>query len=224
MGEMVTLKAADGHTLDAWRADPAGTPKGGVVIGMEIFGITDHTRRLSGSFADAGYAAIAPALFDRLERNSVLGYDGEDLAKGRAMKDQVRDEWLLADIQAAVEAVASAGKVGMVGYCFGGYVAWIAGTGLDSLACSVALYGGGIAQKTDLQPNCPMQFHFGDKDHAISMADVQTIRDAHPDIPSYVYDDAAHGFCTDDHEGAYNPAASARAHERILAFLEQNVG
>lgn len=224
MGAMVRLEAADGHTLDAWRADPAGTPRGAVVIGMEIFGITDHTRRLSDSFADAGYAAIAPALFDRLERNSVLGYAGEDYAKGRALKDQVKDEGLLADIQAAVDAVAAAGKVAMVGYCFGGYVAWIAGTGLDSLACAVALYGGGIAQKTDLRPNCPMQFHFGDKDHAISLGDVQTIRDAHPDIPSYVYDDAAHGFCTDDREGAYNPAAAARAHERIYAFLAQNVG
>ena len=221
---MVALEAADGHTLDAYRADPSGTPKGAVVIGMEIFGITDHTRRLSDSFAAAGYTAIAPALFDRLERNSVLGYEGEDYARGRAMKDQVEDAWLLADIGAAVDAVAATGKVAMVGYCFGGYVAWIAGTGLDSLACSVALYGGGIAQKVELQPNCPMQFHFGDRDHAISMADVQIIRDAHPDIPSYVYDDAAHGFCTDDRAGAYNPAAASRAHERIYGFLAQNVG
>lgn len=224
MGSDVTLTTADGHTLDAYRADPDGAPKGGVLVIMEIFGLTPHMRRLTDSFAAAGYAAIAPAMFDRIEKNVLLAYEGEDYAKGRAMKDQVKDEWLRADCQAAADAVASAGKVGLVGYCFGGYVAWIAGTGLDSLACSISLYGGGVAQKSDLQPKCPMQFHFGDKDHAISMAHVQTIRDAHPDIPSYVYDDAAHGFCTDDREGAYNPDACARAHERTFAFLAHNVG
>jgi|ABEF01.1.fsa_nt_gi carboxymethylenebutenolidase len=224
MGSNVTLTAADGHALDAYRAEPEGASKGGLVVIMEIFGLTAHMLRLTDSFAAAGYTAIAPAMFDRLEKNINLTYEGEDYAKGRAMKDQVKDEWLRADCQAAADAVADAGKVGLVGYCFGGYVAWIAGTGLDSLACSISLYGGGVAQKSDLQPKCPMQFHFGDKDHAITLAHVQTIRDAHPDIPSYVYDDAAHGFCTDDREGAFNPRACKRATGRILDFLAQNVG
>ena len=224
MGEMVTLTAADGHSLSAWRADPAGTPKGAVIVGMEIFGITDHVKRLTDSYAAKGYTAIAPALFDRLEPGSVLGYDGNDYAKGRALKDQVDDDGILADVQACADAVASAGKVGVVGYCFGGYVAWITGTGLDSLACSVVLYGGGIAQKADMQPKCPMQMHWGDKDRNITMGHVQAIREAHPDIPSYVYDDAAHGFCTNDREGAYNPGACERAHERIFAFLGEHLG
>ena len=224
MGKMIELTAADGHALDAYRADPSGTPKGGVVIIMEIFGLTPHMKRLTDSFADKGYAAIAPAMFDRFEKNLCLAYEGDDYAKGRAFKDQEKDEWILADCQAAAEAVSDAGKVGLVGYCFGGYVAWIAGTGLDSLACSISLYGGGVAQKADLQPKCPMQFHWGDKDRNITMGHVQTVRDAHPDIPSFVYDDAAHGFCTDDREGAYNPDACARAHERIFAFLAQTVG
>ena len=225
MGSTVTLNAADGHTLDGWRADPAGAPKGGLVVIQEIFGVNDHVRRLADGFAASGYAACAPALFDRLEKGVELGYGEGDFAKGRELRSGMNDDWLRADCQAAIDKLSDAGKkVGLVGYCYGGYVAWVAATGLDSLACAISLYGGGVAANARWRPRCPMQFHFGDHDHGISLADVQTIKDAHPDIPTYVYDDAPHGFCTDDREGAYNPDACGRATGRILDFLAQNLG
>lgn len=224
MGQNITLNTADGHTVDAWRADPAGPAKGGLVVIQEIFGLTDHVRRLTDSYAEAGYAACAPALFDRVEKNVELTYGEADFAKGRELRGKLNDDWILADCQAAIDNLAGAGKVGLVGYCFGGYVAWIAGTGLDTLACSISLYGGGVAAKADRQPRCPMQLHFGDRDRGISLADVQTVKDAHPDLPVYVYDEAPHGFCTDDREGAFAPAACRRATGRILDFLGQQVG
>ncbi len=224
MGQIITLNTTDGHTLDAYRADPPGAVKGGLVVIQEIFGLTDHMRRLTDRFAEAGYAAVAPALFDRVEKNVSLGYAGDDYAKGRELRGKLTDEWILADCQAAINNLGDAGKVGLVGYCFGGYVAWIAGTGLDTLACAISLYGGGVAATADRQPRCSMQLHFGDRDRGISLADVQTVKDAHPDLPVYVYDDAPHGFCTDDRPDAFSPAACRRATDRILDFLGQQVG
>lgn len=224
MGQNIKLTTADNHTLDAYRSDPSGTAKGGLVVIQEIFGLTGHMHRLTDSFAEAGYAAVAPALFDRVETNVNLGYDGDDYAKGRELRGKLTDEWILADCQAAIESLADVGKVGLVGYCFGGYVAWLTGTGLDSLACAISLYGGGVAANVDRQPRCAMQLHFGDRDRGISLADVQTVKDAHPDLPVYVYDDAPHGFCTDDRKDAFAPAACRRATGRILDFLGQQVG
>ena len=224
MGQMVQLTTADGHTLDAYQADPAATPKGGLIIIQEVFGITGHVKRLSDSFAEAGYAVCAPAMFDRVEKNVELTYGTDDFAKGRELRGKLTDDWILADVEAAAKHLSQFGKVGLAGCCFGGYVAWISGTGLDSLACAASLYGGGVAAKTDRQPKCAMQMHFGDKDGGISLADVHIVKEAHPDLPVYVYDDAAHGFCTDDREGAFNARACARATGRILDLLAQHVG
>lgn len=223
MAKRVTLRAADGHQLDAFRSDPAGTPRGGLVVIQEIFGLTPHMNRLVDHFAAAGYAACAPALFDRVEKNVSLGYVGDDYKKGHELRSKLNETWILADCEAAIAALKP-GKVGLVGYCFGGLVAWYAGTNLKSLACSISLYGGGIAAICDRKPVCPMQFHFGDCDRAISLADVHKIKTAHPDIPTYVYDDAPHGFCTDDREGAYREAACKRATARVLDFMKQHVG
>jgi carboxymethylenebutenolidase len=224
MAERVSLRAADGHELDAFRADPKGTPRGGLVVIQEIFGLTAHMNELTDSFAEAGYATLAPALFDRVEKNVALGYVGDDYEKGRALRSRLNEDWILKDCQAAVDALKPAGKVGLVGYCFGGLVAWYAGTNLKDLACSIGLYGGGIVNLLDRTPVCPMQLHFGDSDRAISLKDVHTIKQAHPDIPAFVYDDAPHGFCTSDREGAFRPAACRRATARVLDFLGQHVG
>ena len=224
MAERVTLTAADGHELDAFRSDPATTPKGGIVVIQEIFGLTPHMNRLVDHFAADGYAAIAPALFDRVEKGVSLGYVGDDYEKGHKLRAAIGEEWILADVAAAMEAVKPAGRVGLVGYCYGGLVAWYAATKLDGLACAISLYGGGVQKLLDRTPKCPVQFHCGDSDRAIPLSDIQKIKDAFPDIPFYVYDDAPHGFCTDDREGAYRPDAAARAHARVLDFMALHVG
>jgi carboxymethylenebutenolidase len=224
MAKRVKLRAADGHELDAFRSDPKGAPRGGLVVLQEIFGLTHHLDRLCDSFAEAGYAVCAPALFDRVERNVALGYVGDDYQKARDLRAKLNDAWILADCKAAVDSLAPIGKVGVIGYCFGGLVAWHCATGIDGLACAISLYGGGIAKIADRKPRCPVQFHFGDHDRSISLADVHTIRTAHPDLPSYVYDDAPHGFCTDDREGAFRPGPCQRATGRSLDFLRQHVG
>ena len=224
MAKRVKLHAADGHELAAFRADPKGAPRAGVVALQEIFGLTPHMDRLCDAFAEAGYAVCAPALFDRIERNVSLGYVGDEYQKARDLRAKLDDAWILADCKAAVDSLKPAGKVGVIGYCFGGLVAWHCATGIDGLACAISLYGGGVAAIADRKPRCPVQFHFGDHDRSISMADVHKIRIAHPDLPSYVYDDAPHGFCTDDREGAFRPAACQRATNRALDFLRQHVG
>ncbi len=224
MGQSITLTAKDGHSLGAYRADPSGTAKGGIVVIQEIFGVNGHVRDLVDKFAGHGYAAIAPALFDRTEAGVQLGYDEVSFGRGRDLRGSLNDDVILADVDAAVSAVSDAGKVGLIGYCFGGYVAWVSACGLDSLACSVSCYGGGVAARAaNDTPRCPVQFHLGDKDHAIPMGDVQKIRDAHPDVPSFVYDDAAHGFCCDDRD-VYNPGACERAHGRALALFAEHLG
>ena len=224
MGRSVSLTAKDSHILEAYTAEPTGPVKGGLVIIQEIFGVNSHVRHLVDEFAAKGYETIAPALFDRVEKGIELGYDENGFTKGRDARGKLTDEMILNDVDAAAKAVSGAGKVGLIGYCFGGYVAWISGCNLDSLACSVSCYGGGVAARAaNDKPKMPMQLHFGDKDHAIPMGDVQKIRDAHPDLPSFVYDDAAHGFCCEERD-VHNPGARERCHNRALEFFAQNLG
>ena len=224
MGQTISLTASDGHALDAYKAEPAGAAKGGLVIIQEIFGVNGHVRSVVDKFAADGYVAIAPALFDRVQKGMDLGYNEKDYAIGRETRGKLDDGAILADVDAAAKEAAGAGKVGLIGYCFGGYVAWISACNLDSLTCSVTCYGGGVAARAENDtPNCPMQLHFGDKDHAIPLDDVQKIKNAHPDIPTFVYDDSAHGFCCDDRD-VYNAGACERLHARTLAFFADNLG
>lgn len=219
MGQQISLTASDGHNLGAYIGEPSGTPKGGLVVIQEIFGVNSHVRTLVDEFAAEGYLAIAPALFDRVEAGMELGYTETDFAAARETRGKLNDEGILADVDAAAKHVASAGKVGLIGYCFGGYVAWISGCNLDSLAASVACYGGGVAGRAaNDTPKMPIQMHFGDKDHAIPMGDVQSIRDAHPDVPTFIYDDSAHGFCCEERD-VHNAGARARCHERAMEFI-----
>ncbi len=224
MGQNVQLTASDGHSLGAYKAEPSGKAKGGLVVIQEIFGVNSHVRHLVDEFAGKGYLAIAPALFDRVEAGMDLGYDEKDFGIGRETRGKLKDDGILADVDAAAKDVASAGKVGLIGYCFGGYVAWISGCNLDSLACSVVCYGGGVAARAaNDTPKMPIQLNFGDKDQAIPMGDVQKIRDAHPEIPSFVYDDSAHGFCCEERD-VLNAEARERCHGRATAFIDANIG
>lgn len=222
MGETVQLTASEGHTFSAYRATPPGKAKGGLVVAQEIFGINGHIRRVCDRFAADGFEVVAPALFDRVQRDVELDYSDTSIQKGRALRGQLKDGDLVHDIRAAAEAL-SAQPVAVVGYCFGGYVTWIAAGQVDGLAAAVCYYGGGIAGKKGLKPKCPVQMHFGDHDGSIPLADIAAIQGEHTNIPIFVYDGAGHGFCCDE-RASFDAAACERAHRRTLAFLDEHLG
>lgn len=224
MGEIISLTASDGHTLDAYKAVPSGTPKGGLVVIQEIFGINGQIRRTADYFAEKGYLVVAPALFDRIGKGIELGYNETDFAKGRETRGALSDDMVAADIDAAVKEASAGGKVGVIGFCFGGYATYLAASKVDGVAAAMPFYGGGIAAKVgDFTPKCPTQFHFGDKDAAIPLDDVQKIKDAMQDQPVYVYDDSGHGFTCDDRD-SFNPGATERAFSRALDWMGKHVG
>jgi len=219
---MIQLVAADGHKFDAYRADPAGKPRGAIVVVQEIFGVNSHIRSMADGYAADGYVAIAPALFDRVEKCIELGYTPEDIARGRELKAASPTERALLDIAAAVQAAASAGKVGIIGYCWGGFLAWMAAAELPGLACAVPYYGGGILDNTDLVPRCPVMGHFGERDSMIPVEGVKKLAAKHPGQQIYIYA-ADHGFNCDQ-RGSFDAPAAKLARERTLAFLRTHVG
>lgn len=222
MGETISLTTSDGHALDAYKASPSGAVKGALVVVQEIFGINDQIRRTVDYFAEQGYETIAPALFDRVEKGIELGYNETDFGIGRETRGKITDEWITADVGAAVQEVASAGKVSVIGFCFGGYATYVAACTVDGVSAAMPFYGGGIAARVgDLKPKCPVQFHFGDKDAAIPLDDLQTIKDALQDSPLYVYDDSGHGFTCDDRD-SYNEGATQRAFARALGWMGEH--
>jgi carboxymethylenebutenolidase len=220
MGDTVKLTADDGHSFDAYVARPAEQPKAGLVIVQEIFGVNVHIRGVADGFAADGYLAIAPALFDRVEPGIELGYDKEDVAEGRRLRSQLKWEEVLSDVSAAMGFLAGAGKVGVVGYCWGGSVAWACATRLGIPA--VGYYGGRTAQLMHERPQAPAMLHFGAKDHLIPMSDVTKLRYAHQHVPMHVYD-AGHGFNCDDRTGSYDRAAADLALQRTLDFLKAHL-
>ena len=222
MGQTIHLTAGDGFQLSAYRADPAGTPRGGIVVVQEIFGVNSHIRSVCDGYAADGYQALAPALFDRIRPGIELGYTEADIASGRDFKAKSPLDKALLDVSAARDAIRGAGKIGIVGYCWGGYVAWMAASRLDGLACAVPYYGGGMTDAIDEQPKCPVMMHFGEKDHAIPLAGVHKLRDAHPSQQVYLYD-AQHGFNCDQ-RGSYDASAAKLARERTLEFFRKYVG
>ncbi|UCH73841.1 MAG: dienelactone hydrolase family protein [Rhodospirillales bacterium] len=222
MGETIRLMAADGHELGAYRADPPGTARGGLVIIQEIFGINSHIRSVADGYAADGYVAIAPALFDRIERGVEYGYDADSVASGRELKGRMSWDDAVIDIAAAVAALSGIEK-GVIGYCMGGTLAWLAATRIDGLSAAVSYYGGQIKDFRDETPRCPVMLHFGTEDASIPMTDVEAVRAAHADIPVHIYEGAGHGFNCDQ-RGSYHAAAAATARERTLAFLRQHVG
>jgi carboxymethylenebutenolidase len=222
MGTTLELSAADGHRLSAYRADPAGKPRGGLVVVQEIFGVNSHIRGVADGYAADGYLAIAPALFDRTERGVEIGYSQPEIDRGRAIMQKLSMEAALMDVAAALKAVASAGKAGIVGYCWGGTVAWVAAAKLDGLACAVPYYGGGILANKDLKPHCPTMLHFGETDHAIPIAEVQAMKAARPELTVHIYP-AGHGFNCDQ-RGSYHAESAKLARERTLAFFRKQLG
>jgi len=219
---MIQLIASDGHKLDAYRADPAGKPRGAVVVVQEIFGVNSHIRSVADGYAADGYLAIAPALFDRARRNVELGYAPEDIAAGRELKAASPTDAALLDIAAAARAAAPAGKVGVVGYCWGGYLTWMAAAKLPSLSCAVPYYGGGILDNADVVLRCPVMCHFGERDSMIPVEGVKKLAAKYGDQQIFVYP-ADHGFNCDQ-RGSYDASSARLARERTLEFLRQHVG
>ena len=215
------LRAADGNNLSAYLVKPAGTPRGAVVVVQEIFGVNSHIRRVAEQFAEEGYLAIAPAMFDRLQKGVDLGYDAAAMQTGIELMMQTTNEGAIADVNAAIDAVAHAGRVGMVGYCWGGRVTYLSGCHTN-IAAGVVYYGGGIPQLLPDTPRCPMLFHFGEHDSHIPPGDVAKIRQAFPQGTYHLYP-AGHGFnCTDRSD--FDPASARLAFERTVGFLRKVVG
>lgn len=173
MGEIIKLTTKDGATIDAYKAVPAGTPRGAVVVLQEVFGVNHHIRNVTDQFAGAGYLAVAPALFDRIAPGIDLGYVQKDIEQGVAIRAKTKIEETLADIAAAVAAASAAGKVGVVGYCWGGTLAYFSAARLSGIAAAVGYYGSGIAANIAEKFNAPVLLHFGDQDRSIPLSDVE---------------------------------------------------
>jgi len=219
----LTLDASDGHRLGAYRADPAGEPRGGVVVIQEIFGVNAHIRSICDRLADLGYVAIAPALFDRLERDFQSGYTPEEIERARAFIADPDWDGYLRDTEAARAAIAAAGKVGIVGFCLGGSVAFLAATRLDGFAAAVSFYGGRVAAFADEVPRCPTQLHYGAEDAGIPMSNVDVVKAKRADCAVFVYEGAGHGFHCDE-RASFHPDASKQAWARTVAFLAKHIG
>lgn len=221
MGEHTTLMARDGHEFGAYLAAPQGTARGAVVVVQEIFGVNPHIRAVADGYASHGYLAIAPALFDRVRRGIELGYSPPELQEGLGYMMQLQPAQFMADVAAARNVVQHAGKTGIVGYCWGGTVAYLAACELP-VACAVAYYGGSTVKYLDRKPVKPVMYHFGEQDSHIPLADVEKIRAAHPEGVYHFYP-AGHGFnCTE--RDSYEPASAKLALERTLAFFGEHVG
>ena len=222
MGTAIELTSPDGFRLSAYRAEPAGTPRGGLVVVQEIFGVNAHIRSVCDGYAADGYLAVAPALFDRYQRGVDWGYTPEDIARGREVRAQADAAAALMDVVAARDAAAQAGRVGIVGYCWGGFIAWLAAARVDGFACAIAYYGGGMPDAIGEKPRCPVLAHFGEQDAMIPVAGVRALAAAHPAMEVHLYA-AGHGFNCDQ-RASFDPAAAAVARERSLAFLRRHVG
>ena len=216
------LTAADGHRLSAYRAGPADAARGLVVV-QEIFGVNHHMRTVCDRLATEGYAVVCPALFDRVERDVELAYAAEDVARGRAMRAKVPEAGTMADVEAAAAALPGGAARGIIGYCWGGTVAWWGATRSRSFKAAVGWYGGGIAGTREETPTCPVQLHFGDQDHSIPVADIELIRAAQPGVEIFVYPGAQHGFGCDE-RGSYSAPDAALAQRRSLDFLAKHLG
>ena len=222
MGTTIELTAGDGHKLSAYVAEPAGKARGGVLVIQEIFGVNEHIRSVCDGYAQDGYRALAPALFDRVERGVELGYDGTAMQRGGGITMQLKPGDVLRDLQAAADELAKSGKVGVVGYCYGGTMAWAAASRLEHIAAASSYYGGRIAQQLDKAPRVPVILHFGEQDAMIPMTDIDKVRAAFPDVPIYV-DPAGHGFNCDA-RGSYHAESAKLARERTLELFAKYVG
>jgi carboxymethylenebutenolidase len=223
LGKHFSLVASDSFKLGAYRADPSGPAKGGMVVIQEIFGVNHHIRTVCDRLAADGYAAVAPAIFDRQQPNFESGYSPDEIANAR--KFVANPDWaaMMLDVQAAIDELEKEGPVGIVGFCLGGSIAFLAASKLHGLSAAVGFYGGQIAKNVDSAPKIPTQLHFGETDASIPMSDVDLIKQKRGgDTEIYTYPGAGHGF-TCDERGSYEEAAAKLAWTRTLEFLGKHI-
>jgi len=220
MGEHIRLNTAGMHCIGAYLAKAAGKPTGGLVVMQEIFGINPHIREVTDRFASLGYTAIAPAIFDHLETGVELDYGADAFARGRVLAGEVGIDRAVEDVASAAQSIASAGKIGVVGYCWGGTIALLAATRLGLPA--VSYYGARNVGFLDEKPKAPVQFHFGERDTSIPAEAVQRHRDAYPEMEIYTYP-AEHAFNRDVDGKHYDAPSAKLALERTLAFFQRNL-
>jgi carboxymethylenebutenolidase len=222
MGTDIEITASDGHTFAAYRADPSGAPKGGILVVQEAFGVNPHIRHMADTYAAAGYLAIAPALYDRVERGIEVGYTGEDREKGIGAMQASNFDDVMKDIDATRALLSEAGKVGITGWCWGGSVTFLSACRVDGLACASSYYGGRVPDFMTETPKCPLEFHWGETDASIPMEKVRAVEAQHPDVASFVYP-AGHGFMCDDRE-SYHKESAELSHKRTMEMFAQYVG
>ncbi len=228
MGTQIQLTAADSHQLSAYLAEPAQSPVGAVVLLQEIFGVNPHIRSVADRYAAQGFLTIAPALFDRIERDVELRYDGDDGKHAYELMQQLKPETALLDIAAAYSRAKQTHEgVAVVGFCFGGLMSWISATQGDEVSmrpdCAVCFYPGGIGKYAAARPTCPVMIHFGLDDTHIGPDQVEAVRRAdHPEVQIFTYTGAQHGFHCDA-RASFNPEAASLANQRTLDFLRSNL-
>jgi carboxymethylenebutenolidase len=223
LGQHFSLTASDNFKLDAYRAEPSGTPKGGIVVIQEIFGVNHHIRAVCDRLAAEGYAAIAPAIFDRQQPDFESGYSPDEIANAR--KFVANPDWaaMMRDVQAAIDEAKISGPAAIVGFCLGGSIAFLAAAKLNGLSAAIGYYGGQIAKSADEKPKVPTQLHFGEKDAGIPMSDVDIVKQKRGgDCEIYVYPNAQHGFNCEE-RGSYDAAAAKLARQRSLEFLQKHL-
>jgi carboxymethylenebutenolidase len=223
LGKQFSLTSTDQFQLGAYRADPTGPAKGGVVVIQEIFGVNHHIRAVCDRLASEGYAAVAPALFDRQTRNFESGYTPDEIANAR--KFVANPDWdaMLRDTQAAIDELKQDGPVAIIGFCMGGTVAFLASGRANGLSAAICYYGGQIAKHADAKPKVPTQMHFGEQDASIPMSDVETIKQKRGnDSEIHVYPEAQHGFHCDE-RGSYHEASAKTAWQRAMDFLKKHL-
>ena len=222
------LKASDGQELNAYVARPDGEIKAALVLVQEIFGVNKHIRAVADSYAKDGFLVVAPAIFDRIEPGVDLTYEGDDMKRGFELYGKLDVNLALKDVAAAFEFAKKSGRaVGVIGYCFGGLMAWLSATRGEvekmQPEAAVGYYPGGVGKFATEEPTCPVMLHFGEKDTHIGKDQIDAVRSAHPGVIIYTYADAGHAFNRDLDPNSYKPAAAKLARERSLAFLTENL-
>jgi carboxymethylenebutenolidase len=221
MGEMISIKstAEDGFAFDAYHASPAGECKGGVIVVQEIFGIDKHIRRDVDRWASLGFEAVAPSLYDRREPGFLAGHDQAGMVAGITHARATPLDQALADIAACRDYLAPRGKVFIVGYCYGGSLAWLAAGKVEGLSGASSYYGSLVQANAELAPMCPVILHLGRLDAGIPADEVKAaVQGAHPHVPVHIYEDAGHGFNNED-PARHDTESADLARERTLELF-----
>lgn len=219
MGQSINLNTTRMQCIGAYLAKPAGKSKGGIVVIQEIFGVNEHVRHVTDRFAEAGYTAIAPCFFDHLETGVELGYNEEGYTRGKALVMELGMDRAVEDVASAAEAISSAGRIGTVGYCWGGTIAMLSAMRLG--LPSVSYYGARNVPFLGEKPKAPVMFHFGEKDKSIPPEMVQKHREMLPQMEVFTYP-ADHAFNRDVGQ-QYDEVSAKLAYERTLAFFDKHL-